>query len=300
MERELWLTLYRWILHHANLDPRRRGPKGVWYTDALVAAVWLWAVLHDRAVCWATQRCNWPDDLLHFELPSQSTMSRRLNNASFKQFLAELHQTLNRTRFGAQQTLVKVMDSKPLPVGAYSAAKDARWGQGSRCQQRGYKLHGLYGAGPLPIAFEVTPMNASEQRVARRLLRQLDGVQGYVLADSVYEVNTLYAIASMYGHQLLSPRKCPGKNVAADARHPSRLRSIDLLEGPFPAFGRALYGRRTEVERRFSLLCSGPGGFLCLPPFVRWLPNVNRWMSGKLLIAAARWQCRNKSYEVAA
>ena len=295
MERELWLILYRWLCQHA----KDRGPRGVWYTNTLVAAVWLWAVLHERAVCWATQPCNWPADLLDFPLPSQSTMSRRLRSHSFEQFLAELHESLKRDT-AVRQTLVKVIDSKPLPVGAYCHAKDARWGRGSRCQQRGYKLHALYGGDVLPIAFEVAPMNASEQRVAKRLLRQLDGSQGYVLADRVYDVNVLYAIARTHGHQLVARRKSPHKPVASDARDPSRLRSIDLLEGPFPRFGKTLYRCRTEVERRLSHLCGGVGGLLSLPPFVRGLATVNRWVSGKLLIAAARRQQKRRSYRSAA
>lgn len=297
MERELWNTLYQWILEHAN----GRRCKGVWYSDTLIAAVWLWAVLHERSVSWATQPCNWPKDLLTFELPSQPTLSRRLKRESFRLFLATLHESLNHRRFAAQQTLVKTMDSKPLPVSAYSNAKDARWGRGLRTQQRGYKLHVLYGKGPLPIAFEVVPMNASEQRVAKRLLPRLEQqFPGYVLADSVYDVNDLYPIATTQGHQLLTPRKSPQKNVAHNARDPARLRSIDLLEGPCHTFGRTLYAQRTEVERRLSHLCSGVGGLYSLPPFVRGLRTVNRWISGKLLIAAARATRKRRTYHAAA
>ena len=95
MERELWKTLYQWLLEHAT----QRGPKGVWYSNTLIAAVWLWAVLHERAVSWATDPRNWPDDLLTFELPSQSTLSRRLNSESFRRFLAALHESLNDQQF---------------------------------------------------------------------------------------------------------------------------------------------------------------------------------------------------------
>ena len=301
MERELWQTLYRWLLEHS----KERGPRGVWYTNTLIAGVWLWAVLHERPVSWACEPRHWPADLLSFSLPSQSTLSRRLNSTAFQGFLADFLQSLRTQVFDAHGTWITMMDSKPLPVGAYSAAKDARWGQGSRCQQRGYKLHILYGNGPLPIAFEVVPMNASEQRVAKRLLRKLTVDRpGYVLADSVYDINNLYAIAAQQGQQLLAPRKCsrknPGKGVAVDARHPARLRCIDLLEGPAPAFGQALYDQRTGIERRLSHLCSGVGGLFSLPPFVRGLKTVNRWVAGKLLIVAARWSRKHRSYRAVA
>jgi hypothetical protein len=293
MERELWSILYRWLTTHTN----RPRPRGAWYSDALIASVWFWAVLHERATSWASDRRNWPKDLLDFPLPSQSTLSRRLGSERFARFLADLHAAL-REAFGASGTLVKTMDSKPLPVGAYSSAKDARWGRSTRCLQRGYKLHVLYGKGPLPLAFDVAPMNASEQRVAKRLLAQLQGV-GYVLADGVYDVNDLYPLARDHGHRLLAPRKSPHKGVADDARDPDRLRAIDLLEGPCPRFGLALYARRSGIERRFSRLCSG-AGLLSLPPFVRWLDKVHRWVSAKLLIDAASWYRKHRSYGAAA
>jgi hypothetical protein len=291
MERELWVILYHWLLEHAT---RHHRPKGAWYSDRIIVAVWLWAVLHERAGSWAVQRRNWPAELLCFQLPSQSTLSRRLRSDRLQHLLAHLHEALNR-RFDAQQTLVKMIDAKPLPVGAYSHAKDARWGHGGRTLLRGYKLHAIYGAGPLPIAWAVVPMNASEQRVAKRLLKRLCG-GGYVLADGVYEINALYRIAAAQNHQLLAPRKSPDKGIATDARDPSRLRSIDLLEGPFRTFGQTLYAMRTGIERRFSRLCSGPG-LLPLPPFVRWLDKVHRWVSAKLLIEAARWYRKYRRYE---
>src|SRR5215218_3867354 len=179
MERELYRQLYRLLSSAAITVSRSRRPRGARFSDVIIIACYLWAVLHDRPVCWAAEESNWHDDLLEFELPSQSTLSRRLRTQSARELLAAMHQPLALPH--QQHTPVKVMDSKPLPVGGYSAAKDARWGHGVRSQCKGYKLHALYGNGQLPIAWEVVPMNASEQRVAKRMLRHLQG-GGYVLA----------------------------------------------------------------------------------------------------------------------
>jgi hypothetical protein len=294
MERELWAALYRML---RRLAATRRRRKRTRVGDAVIVAVYLWAAVHDRPVVWATRRGNWPKDLLDFELPAQSTMSRRLRTDGAREMMAALHEPLCG---GAdpRATLVKVMDAKPLPVGAYSIAKDARWGRGVRGQVRGYKLHALYGAGPLPVAWEVVPMNASEQRVAKRLLSHLAAggapCGGYVLADSVYDINDLYARAADCGHQLLAPRKRPDAGLGHRRHHPGRLRAIALLEGPDPRFGRSLYALRGSIERRFGRLTNFGGGLAPLPNWVRTLPRVRLWVAAKLLIAAARYRLNTR------
>lgn len=286
MERELFVRLYRLLRQVARQRPR---PKRIQFSDALVVAVYLWAALHDRPVSWATRRQNWPRDLLDFELPAQSTMSRRLRGDGVRRTMAALHELLHDGR-DPQRTLVKTIDSKPLPVGAYSIAKDARWGRGVRGQVRGYKLHALYGHGTLPIAFDVAPMNASEQRVARRLLPHLRG-GGYVLADSVYDINDLHARAAELNHQLLTPRKRPGAGLGHRNHHAARLRAVTMLEGPEPRFGKQLYALRSTIERRFGRLTNFGGGLAPLPNWVRTLPRVRQWVHAKLLIDAARqWE----------
>jgi hypothetical protein len=290
VERELWLALYRMLRAAARQVPRR---KRVRVGDAVIVAVYFWAALHDRPVCWATHPRNWPRELLDFALPSQSTMSRRLRTSGVRNLMAALHEPLG----GHGDALIKTIDAKPLPVGAHSVAKDARWGRGVRGPARGYKLHALYGGGgggSLPIAWEVAPMNASEQRVARRLLRHLAGgaAAGYVLADGVYDVNDLYARAAAVNHQLLAPRKRPEAGLGHRDHHPNRLRAIEMLEGPRPAFGRTLYALRTTIERRFGRLTNFGGGLAPLPNWVRTLPRVRLWVHAKLLIDALRWQLR--------
>jgi hypothetical protein len=285
MERELYRQLYRLLCRVAIAASQPRRPRGARFSDVIVLACYLWAVLHDRPVCWAAQQHNWHDDVLAFELPSQSTLSRRLRSASVARLLAALHESLTSPQ--QQRTPVKVMDSKPLPVGGHSAAKDARWGHGGRSQCKGYKLHAIYGNDAVPIAWEVVPMNASEQRVAKRLLRHLRG-GGYVLADSVYDINALYEIAAEMNHQLLSWRKRPYSEVGHRDHSRHRLRGIEMLESDVSDFGRGIYQLRTSIERRFSQLCTPAGGLGPLPAWVRTLRRVRMWVSVKLLISAVR------------
>ena len=280
--------MYQLLRQLARTRPRR---KRVRVGDAIIVAVYFWAVLHDRPVVWATQRRNWPNELLDFELPAQSTMSRRLRSAGVLKLMEQLHEPRRQSGRSVDPAacLVKTIDAKPLPVGAHSIAMDARWGRGVRGQMRGYKLHALYGAAALPIAWEVVPMNASEQRVARRLLMHLSG-GGYVLGDSVYDVNHLYARAAQVNHQLLAPRKRPAAGLGHRVHQRHRLRAIEMLEGPCRQFGRQLYALRSSIERRFGRLTNFGGGLSPLPNWVRTLPRVRLWVSAKLLIDALRWQ----------
>jgi hypothetical protein len=55
MEGELWEAVYGLILEEAS----KRGPrKRVRYSDAWVLAVFFWAAVHDRPVCWACDRAQ--------------------------------------------------------------------------------------------------------------------------------------------------------------------------------------------------------------------------------------------------
>jgi hypothetical protein len=66
---------------------------------------------------------------------------------------------------------------------------------------------------------------------------------------------------------------------------PHRLRSIALSE---TAFGRALYGVRTQIERCFGNAVSFAGGLAPLPPWVRRHHRVHCWVAAKLLINGVR------------
>src|SRR5690242_6825184 len=91
MERELWPLLYR-LLQSVAKDFHQ---KNVTYQPWVLAAVLLWAALHDRPLTWACQPPHWSTTRLRpAQLPSPSTLSRRLYKVGMGLFLRTLEQRL--------------------------------------------------------------------------------------------------------------------------------------------------------------------------------------------------------------
>jgi hypothetical protein len=79
-------------------------------------------------------------------------MSRRLRSGSIEQLLEEVEKAL--LLLVVQRNLqVLAIDGKALPVGGPSKDADATWGRGAGGLAKGYKLHAIWGEGPLPIAW---------------------------------------------------------------------------------------------------------------------------------------------------
>src|SRR5919109_2700536 len=133
MERELWPVLYRQL----QLVAARVQQKYVRYSPWVIAAVLLWAALHDRPIRWACDSRNWSTTRLRpGRLPDQSTVSRRLRRTAFGCFMNELTAHL---RGVGLPGLVLTADGKPLLVGGYSKDPEARVGWGAGQMARGYK-----------------------------------------------------------------------------------------------------------------------------------------------------------------
>jgi hypothetical protein len=134
MDHELWTTL-----SHAMFDVARVFPRPARYTyDAYcIVRVYLWAVLHDRPVDWATRRNSWSAQTRPGRIPDQSTMSRRLRHPDTLAFIQKLEHRLGQ----AGGNLLKYIDGKPLTVARHSHDPDATSGWGVGGMARGYKLH---------------------------------------------------------------------------------------------------------------------------------------------------------------
>jgi len=278
MERELWPLLYR-SLQSAAKDFHQ---KNVTYQPWILAAVLLWAALHDRPLAWACREQNWSTTRLRpFQLPSPSTLSRRLSTVGMGLFLRTLEQRL---RDSGQPRLVAFLDGKPLGVSGVSKDPDAKRGRGAGGMAKGYKLHAVWSDRPMPEAWEVTPLNVHELVVADRLLDQLSW-GGYLLADGNYDSSGLADRAYQCGYQLVAP--LPAGNAGGGHRYqsPHRLRNRDLLAGEF---GKQLYRMRGGVERSFGNATSFGGGLGPLPAWVRRLHRVRTWVWAKLLINGVR------------
>jgi hypothetical protein len=278
MERELWEALCRLTGMFYN-----RLSRAI-YTDEVIIAVYWWAVVHDRPVNWACDTDNWPPELRDFRLPSQSTMSRRLRRATLEQLMydvenALLSLTCLRTRW------VRVIDAKPLPVGGPSKDADAAWGRGAGGLQKGYKLHVVWGEGPLPIAWALAPLNVSERRMAMGLVQDLPG-EGYLLGDRQYDAAALYDAAAHAGYQLVALPQRTGRALGHRRQSPHRLRSLALLKTPF---GKALYRCRCHIEHCFAQLTTFVGGLGPLPFWVRRFNRVRLWVHSKLLLNAVHY-----------
>jgi hypothetical protein len=278
MERELWPPLYRALTQAAD-DFRQ---KYVHYQPWAVAAVLLWAALHDRPISWACEASHWSTTRLRpGRLPSQPTMSRRMKRVVFDCFLTLLTQRL---RGAGLPALVLTLDGKPLLVGGCAKDPDAKFGRAAGHIGRGYKLHAIWAGRPLPEAWAVTPLNEHEATVAERLFVQLDG-GGYVLADGNYDATALFDRAGACGYQLVAAQRDQNPGTGHHYQSPYRLRCIELLRG---AFGHELFALRPRIERSFGNATAFGGGLSPLPAWVRRRHRVEHWVWAKLAINAVR------------
>jgi hypothetical protein len=285
MERELWKVLYR-------LAKQLDKAWGKWlYSAADILITYFWAVVHDRPQNWATDSENWPADLLPARLPPQSTLSRRMRTPETVELLLRIEQDLLQLLL-TDDEWVRIIDAKPLVVSGVSKDPDVGYGHAAGSWQKGYKLHAIWGAGPMPVAWGLAPMNASEKTMARHLIGSSPG-SGYLLGDAQFDVGYLYDSSAEVGYQLVVKKTSHrGRGGLGHRRQsPFRLRSIELLK---TAFGKALYRYRRAIERKFSALTTFGGGLGPLPAWVRRLPRVRNWVHAKLLIVGVRWLLRHK------
>jgi hypothetical protein len=183
-------------------------------------------------------------------------MSRRLRQKDTQDFLTEVIARINRSE---QTELVKYVDGKPLPVSRHSQDEDAAFGRGAGGLDNGYKLHASYGQSGRILAWQVHPLNVDERKAAMMLVAQLSD-EGYLLDDSNYDGNALYAALQNHGHQLIAPRCYGAPGSLGHQRHTkARLIGIALLEDP-SEFGRTLYKKRRRIETYFGNFSSFGGG----------------------------------------
>jgi hypothetical protein len=290
MELEFWAELSQAICDVRRQIRRRSHDR---HPTSLIIRVHLWAALHDRPTAWACDARNWPPAVRPARLPDQSTMSRRLRREDIEPFLAAMHRRLNGR---PQQSLIKIVDGKPLELPNHTADPDAAWGRGVSRQSIGYKLHLIYSVNPMPDAFVITPLDVCEKRMAFRMIKRVSG-GGYLLGDSHYNASWLFDGCRQHRHQLVCPRVKPGTGLGHHYQAPDRLRAIDLLEPPggLNEYGPSLYARRPAIERQLgNLVCFG-GGLAALPSWVRRIWRVRQWVWAKLLINAARIRI-NRTY----
>lgn len=285
MERELWRRIISVLKRVARTRPRNAV-----YTDRQIAAVFFWAVLHDRPVSWACDRRHWPMQAWRRELPDQSTMSRRLRRGQFAQLLRTLLKTMQST-LGRSEILV--VDGKPLELSEHTRDPEATSGRGAGRYAKGYKLHVVLDAHTWAVIdHRVHSLNVSEITAATTMMRGLKASMAsgaILLGDRLFDSNVLHAAAARRGCQLIAPRKRPNTGLGSRRHHPHRLESIRFTEGIDRQMWDDVLGpQRTQIERYFGMLSGSLAGLTGLPPWVRRLHRVRLWVTAKLVINAAR------------
>lgn len=276
MEGELWAELYEVLV---GLGKGRRGPKQQ-FSDQRIVQVYLWSVLHDRPVCWACHECNWPPNMLVGDLPSQPTMSRRLRSQGVQRLLTHVEQHY-RQRFGS--SLFKCIDAMPMPIGNSTGDRQAGYGRAACGKACGYKFYAIFDSLGGVDSWRVCPMNVSEKKIARRLMRDISG-GGYLIGDGEYDDAGLYALAAQRQWQLVAPKR-KGKGIGHRRQRPERLRSIALGQR---SFGQRLLHDRAAIDRFFGSWSSWCGGIKHPPAWVRTHHRVRLWVQAKLIIRYAR------------
>jgi Transposase DDE domain len=282
MEHQLWKAIVAVL---ATLDKRPKST-AFDFSDEDIVKVYYWSVVKDRPVVWACCRNNWPIHLRKGNLPSQSTMSRRLQSPTVVALLDALE---NRVLAPKEPGLFWMIDGKPLPIGGCSTDRQAGYGRATGGKAKGYKIHAIVGSDGSIASWRLAPMNKDERVMAERMLREAP-IQGYAAADSNYDSNKVHGVCDKRGQlQLVTRRRYgPANGTGHRKQTAGRLRSIELTENPFPEFADQLLKDRGEIERRFAHLTNWGGGLTCLPAWIRTHRRVRRWVQAKLVLTALK------------
>lgn len=281
MDSHVWKVIYQAIRRADRSIPRSgRRPS---YSDGLIVAMYVWSVGHDRPLCWACERQNYSSCFRPRKLPSVSQFCKRIKTHRCDAILQCLH-----GHFAGLESFTELsfIDGRVMRVGPCSKDREAKSGPAPGGMAKGYKLH-AWGTqdGRIPI-WSVMPLNVSEKTVAGELL-EYGRARGIVLADGNYDAGWLYDRVDQCGGQLITPLP---QNAGGGHRRqsPARLRAAAF----WPNLGGYVYRQRLGVERIFAHQSAFGGGLGPLPPWVRTLPRVRRWIGAKLIIYHARMQVR--------
>lgn len=276
MERELWLRIKSLVAKGPN-----RRPLKCTFTDGEIVLTFFWAVLHDRPISWACDRNNWPVYERRRPLPVPSTMTRRLRTRSIQALIDRMEASL-REHF--PDTTLHIIDGKPLPISGHSTDPDAGFGRAAGGKAKGYKLHLIYAENGSIRAWDVMPMQVDERSVARDLIPRAN-IEGYLLADANYDANHLYDLAATHRIQILAPKRYrQSEDLGHHDHSPARISSLILLGHEKTGWARQLFKRRPDIERFFGALSSASYGLTYLPPWIRRIDRVRRWVQAKLIV----------------
>lgn len=309
MDRELWaliLSAVKRAAREVGWNGGRRPPR---YPNWLVVAMYLWAVWHDRTMSWACDRSHYTGLFRpRGGLPSVSRFTRRVKSDDCQRILQLVHDEF------AQRGLVTeegYVDGKPLLVGPVSKDRQATRGRVSGGFAKGYKLHAYVNEHRRIVVWSVTGLSEDEKTVALELLPHLPPMApgAVVLKDSNYDSAPLHKAAARLVPEaaLVGPLKGQGR-VGEGGHHPVTLRQMgpdrrELLAAwrHCPGLVELVLRARDTIERVFGVLCCTAGGLgTALPPWVRTLDRVRRWVGAKVVLYNARLKAQDRLREAAA
>jgi Transposase DDE domain len=297
MDREQWKIVLgavrRAARQVAGACPPGRRPR---FADWLIVAMYLWAVAHDRCQSWACDRSHYNGVFRpRGPLPSVSQFNRRVAGERARLILGRVHEELGGE---LTATALSYLDGKPLTVGPASKDGDARRGHVLGGFAKGYKLHAWMTEDRRIPLWCVTPLNVHEVPVARLLVRQVGELsdRSLTLADQNYDAHDLHKELHAYNGRLLVWPKGPQK---LDQRHPVTLRQMGparrqlvAAQDRCPSLLRMVLRQRVNAEGILGNLCGYGGGLTGLPPWVRRLHRVRRWVGGKIILYHAKLRAR--------
>jgi hypothetical protein len=300
MEDELWNKVYRVVMKTASTWSSRSRPGHpdeyeVWE----IALLWLWTALWNQPLTrtlgqLGSRKCRRGLVLLGFRLPMrvphESTMYRRVWRSDYADFIAAVNQALIAQLYPVRWRLL--VDSSPLPVPHVSHDVDATWGHH---RQRGYRWHTLVSSDRVVLHHSVQPANVHELRVAPLLVKQAGEMRRrpkFVIGDDGYDSEPLHRSVR---RELPRARLIAPLNDRGGQRTMRRTPLRRWLNAHWddPAVARA-YRVRPEIDRMYSVLKSHRFGLYALPPWVRHLPAVTRWVELKMVLYHAYLTLRRR------
>ncbi len=283
MSSREWKSVYTTLKQLNRSLPRAK--RKCTYSDPLIVAMYIWAVLHERPLCWAVQRISYNRIFRPRRLPSYSQFKRRVRTPRFGRMLEEVNAHLSQRTIPAPLMYV---DGKALPVGPDSTDPEALAGRSGGSFRRGYKLHALATEDGRFVDHTITGLNACEKAQAHIMLQRTP-LGAVVLGDGNYDDHKLYEAAVAGGAMFFAkPRKGAGRGHQPQSE--ARLASLRLcVDGQPPQ-----YQRRRDIERYFGQLTGFGGGLQPLPSWVRRRDRVQRWVTAKLTIYHARLKARKE------
>ena len=286
----LWNGLYRAVRKIDAIwtpgSPGRGHPDD--YSLGEIVGCWLWAAFQHKPLSVMTralgdERYLRAQRFMGFRLPPRcphaTTLRRRSLRQDFLLFLLVLSRWL--THLLAPRTGTMLIDSTPQPVPFTSRDTDATWGHHAL---RGYRLHTLASADRVILEWSVHGAHEHELAVAPLRLR-LAGAWGWradhLSGDVGYDSETMHLDAHRHlGATMVAPfNDRGGRRTMTNTPRRRALRRRWTTHAV-----RCVRRRRSEIERLYSVLKSSLFGLSALPPWVRGLASVERWLHLKILL----------------